>query len=165
MGHIQTRYFDYIKEDLFTTSYIVQPEEKKTVDRVKKFAYAELNIPSSIRITTRKIRTNKKSLYAGVNVSSNNVKNNNYTLFIRENMPQEILERMVLHEIAHIKQLHKEELVFDFERKMIMWKKKDIIDFKKYNELLTKNLNEYNKLPWEVDANEISAELFTKMHK
>jgi hypothetical protein len=68
----------------------------------------------------------------------------------------------IIHELTHIKQVSKNQLLPNKDYTAIMWNGKEYINVKDYNKLMKSNHAEYNKLPWEVEAISNMKNLYSK---
>jgi hypothetical protein len=58
----------------------------------------------------------------------------------------------MLHELTHVKQVVKNELLPNKDYTAILWKGKEYITAKEYGKLMKSDINSYMKLPWEIEA-------------
>ena len=58
----------------------------------------------------------------------------------------------MIHELTHVKQVVKKELLPNKEYSAILWKGKEYINAKDYGKLMKSDIASYVKLPWEMEA-------------
>lgn len=139
---------DILNEDLFGTSLKLKPYEKLLVNAVVSFMIDKYGFNVKLIIKKRE----KQGLIGDISLSDNSVNNNKFYLNFNPNQSYILMIQSLIHELIHVKQVSKKELLPNKDYTAIMWKGKEYITVKEYNKLMKGNLAGYVKLPWEVEA-------------
>ena len=137
-----------LNEDLFGTSMKLKPHESLMVKSVVAFMMEKYGFKAKI-IVKKKERV---GLIGDISLSSTSVDGNKFYLNFNPNQSYERIIQTMLHELTHVKQVSKGELLPNKDYNAILWKGKEYITAKDYGKLMKSNPAEYMKLPWEVEA-------------
>jgi YesN/AraC family two-component response regulator len=138
-----------LNEDLFGTSLKMKPYEALMVKSVVSFMMDKYNFNSKIIVKKK----DKTGLIGDISLNSNSVNNNKFYLHFNPNQSYKRIIQSMIHELTHVKQVAKKELLPNKDYTSILWKGKEYITAKDYNKLMKSNPKEYVKLPWEIEAN------------
>lgn len=136
-----------INEDILKTDNTIKKYEKYIIDAVIGFLKNEWDFDA--KITVKKKQNN--SLIGDISLNNNSVVNNKFTLHFNPNQSYLEVIKSLIHELTHVKQVHKGELKPKSDWKSIIWKDNYELTVKEYNKK-TKDFNEYKELPWEKEA-------------
>jgi hypothetical protein len=145
-----------IYEDLFGTSLKLKPHEKLIVNSVVSFMKAKFGINPKIIVKKKE----KAGLIGDISLSDTSVKGGKFYLHFNPNQSYKRIIHSMIHELTHVKQVSKGELLPNTDYTSILWKGKEYITVKDYNKLMKKSPTEYIKLPWEVEAIRNMKELY-----
>lgn len=137
-----------LNEDLFGTSMKLKPYESLMVKSVVAFMMDKYNFNSKIIIKKKE----RVGLIGDISLSSTSVDGNKFYLHFNPNQSYQRIIQTMIHELTHVKQVSKKELLPNKDYTAILWKGKEYITAKDYNKLMKSNPAEYMKLPWEVEA-------------
>jgi len=137
-----------INEDLFGTSLKLKPYESLMVKSVVAFMMDKYNFKAKIIVKKK----NMTGMIGDISLNSNSVDNNKFYLHFNPTQSYKRIIQSMIHELTHVKQVSKGELLPNKDYTAIMWKGKEYINVKDYSKLMKSNHAEYNKLPWEVEA-------------
>lgn len=137
-----------INEDLFGTSLKLKPYESLIVKSVVAFMMDKFNFDAKI-IVKKKIT---KGMIGDIALSDASVNNNKFYLHYNPEQSTTMQIQSLIHELTHVKQVNKKELLPNKDYTAIMWKGSEYITVKDYGKLMKTSHSEYNKLPWEVEA-------------
>lgn len=154
-----------LNEDLFGTSLKMKPHETLMVKAVVAFMMDKFNFNAKI-IVKKKI---SGGMIGDISLSSASVDGNNFYLHFNPNQSYERILQTMIHELTHVKQVSKNELLPNIYYDAIMWKGKEYINVEDYNKLLKAagrgDVTEYKKLPWEVEADKNMKTLYPQFKK
>lgn len=139
---------DIINEDIFGTSLKLKPHEALMVKSVVAYMTDKFNFNPKI-IVKKKLNT---SIIGDIALSSTSVDGNKFYLHFNPDKSYMMIIQTMIHELTHVKQVSKKELLPNKDYTAIMWKGEEYINVRDYNKLMKKNVVEYMKLPWEVEA-------------
>ena len=146
-----------LNEDLFGTSLKLKPHEALIVKSVVSFMVDKYNFKAKIIVKKK----DKVGVIGDISLNTNSVDNNKFYLHFNPNQSYTRIIQSMIHELTHVKQVSKRELLPNKDYTAIMWKGKEHINAKNYNKLMKSNIGEYIKLPWEVEANKNMNNLYT----
>ena len=135
-----------LSEDLFGTSLKLKPYEALMVKSVVAFMMDKYNFKAKIIVKKKE----KVGLIGDISLSSTSVDGNKFYLHFNPNQSYTRIIQTMIHELTHVKQVSKKELLPNKDYNAILWKGKEYITAKDYNKLMKSNPSEYMKLPWEV---------------
>lgn len=144
-------------EDIFGTSLKLKPYEKLIVSSVISFMMDKYKF--NAKIIVKKKDNNR--LIGDISLSDTSVNGNKFYLHFNPNQSYPFIIKALIHELIHVKQVSKNELLPNKDYTAILWKGDEYIKAKDYNKLMKSNVAEYNKLPWEVEANNAMKDLYT----
>ena len=147
----------YIFEDLFGTSLKLKPHESLIVKSVVSFMTDKFGINPKIIVKKKE----KTGLIGDISLNSNSVNNNKFYLHFNPNQSYKRIIQSMIHELTHVKQVSKNELLPNKYYITILWKGKEYITVKDYNKLMKLDVTSYVKLPWEVEANQNMKSLYS----
>ena len=139
-----------LSEDLFGTSLKLKPYEALMVKSVVSFMMDKYGF--NAKIIVKKKDTTKMGMIGDISLNSNSVDGNKFYLHFNPNQSYQRIIQIMIHELTHVKQVSKKELLPNKDYTAILWKGKEYITAKDYGKLMKSNHSEYNKLPWEVEA-------------
>lgn len=137
-----------LSEDLFGTSLKLKPHEILMVKSVVSFMMDKFNFNAKIIIKKKE----SVGMIGDISLSSTSVDGNKFYLHFNPNQSYERILQTMIHELTHVKQVSKGELLPNKDYTAILWKGKEYITAKDYGKLMKTSHSEYNKLPWEVEA-------------
>jgi hypothetical protein len=137
-----------LNEDLFGTSLKMKPYETLMVKSVISFMMDKFNFKAKIIVKKK----DKAGLIGDISLSPNSVDGNKFYLHFNPNQSYQRIIQSMIHELTHVKQVSKKELLPNKDYTAILWNGKEYITAKDYNKLMKSNPSEYMKLPWEVEA-------------
>ena len=137
-----------LSEDLFGTSLKLKPHEILMVKSVVSFMMDKFNFNAKIIIKKKE----SGGMIGDISLSSTSVDGNKFYLHFNPNQSYERIIQTMIHELTHVKQVSKGELLPNKDYTAILWKGKEYITAKDYGKLMKTSHSEYNKLPWEVEA-------------
>lgn len=143
-------------ESLFGSSLKLKPYETLMVKSVVAFMMDKFGFKAKIIVKKK----DKVGLIGDISLSSTSVDGNKFYLHFNPNQSYERIITAMIHELTHVKQVSKKELLPNKDYTSIMWKGKDYITVKDYNKLMKSNVGEYMKLPWEMEANKNMRSLY-----
>jgi hypothetical protein len=147
-----------LKEDLFGTSLKMKPHESLIVKSVVAFMVDIYKFNANIIVKKK----DKVGLIGDISLSSTSVDRNKFYLHFNPNQSYQRIIQSMIHELTHVKQVSKKELLPNKDYTSILWKGKEYITTNDYNKLMKKSPTEYMKLPWEVEANYNMRGLYTQ---
>ena len=137
-----------LNEDLFGISLKLKPYEKVMVNSVVQFMMDKYKFKAKIIVKKK----DSGRMIGDISLSPNSVDNHKFYLhFNPTQKPKRIIQAMI-HELIHVKQVVKGELLPNKEYTTILWKGKEFITAKEYNKIMKTDIPAYVKLPWEVEA-------------
>jgi hypothetical protein len=145
-----------ILEDLFGSSLKLKSHEKLIVNSVVSFIKDKFGINPKIIVKKKE----KKGLIGDISLSDTSVKGGKFYLHYNPNQSYTMIIQSLIHELTHVKQVSKGELLPNKDYTSILWKGKEYIAVKDYNKLMKKSPTDYMKLPWEVEANSNMTSLY-----
>lgn len=150
-----------LSEDLFGTSLKLKPYEALMVKSVVAFMMDKFGFKAKIIVKKKE----SKGMIGDISLSSTSVDGNKFYLHFNPNQSYERIIQTMIHELTHVKQVSKNELLPNKDYTAIMWKGKEYIDVKDYSKLMKGNVGEYMKLPWENEANSNMRSLYPQFIK
>jgi hypothetical protein len=144
MIHLKT----LLNEDLFGTSLKLKPYESLMVKSVVSFMMDKYKFKAKIIVKKK----DKAGMIGDISLSSNSVDNNKFYLHFNPNQSYKRIIQSMLHELTHVKQVSKGELLPNKDYTAIVWKGKEYITAKEYGKLMKADVASYRKLPWEMEA-------------
>jgi hypothetical protein len=138
-----------LSEDLFGTSLKMKPHETLMTKAVVEFMMDKYKFKAKIIIKKK----DKTGMIGDISLSPNSVDGNKFYLHFNPNQSYKRMVQSMIHELTHVKQVSKGELLPNKDYTAILWKGKEYITAKDYGKLMKSNISEYVKLPWEVEAN------------
>jgi hypothetical protein len=145
-----------ILEDLFGSSLKLKPHESLMVKSVVAFMMAKFNFKAKIIVKKK----DKAGMIGDITLNSNSVDGNKFYLHFNPNQSYKRVIQSMIHELTHVKQVSKNELLPNKDYTTILWKGKEYINVKDYSKLLKTDVASYVKLPWEVEANSNMTSLY-----
>mgnify|MGYP003658280903 FL=1 len=139
---------DILNEDLFGTSLKLKPYEALMVKSVVSFMMDKYKFKAKIIVKKK----DKAGLIGDISLNSNSVDGNKFYLHFNPNQSYKRIIQSMLHELTHVKQVSKRELLPNKDYTAILWKGKEYITAKEYGKLMKSDIPAYRKLPWEVEA-------------
>ena len=139
---------DILSEDLFGTSLKLKPYEALMVKSVVSFMMDKYKFKAKIIVKKK----DKAGMIGDISLNSNSVDNNKFYLHFNPNQSYKRIIQSMIHELTHVKQVSKSELLPNKEYTSILWKGKEYITAKEYGKLMKSDINSYMKLPWEIEA-------------
>ena len=137
-----------LSEDLFGTSLKLKPHEILMVKSVVSFMMDKFNFNAKIIIKKKE----SGGMIGDISLSSTSVDGNKFYLHFNPNQSYERILQTMIHELTHVKQVSKGELLPNKDYTAILWKGKEYITAKDYGKLMKSDVGSYMKLPWEVKA-------------
>lgn len=145
-------------ESLFTSNLKINPHEKLLVNAIISFMMDVFKFDAKIIVKKK----DKVGLIGDISLSPNSVDNNKFYLNFNPNQSYRLIIQSMIHELTHVKQVSRKELLPNSDYTAILWRGKEYISVKEYNKLMKSNINSYMKLPWEVEANKNMKLLYPK---
>lgn len=139
---------DLLSEDLFGTSLKLKPHETLMVKSVVAFMMDKFNFNAKIIVKKK----DKAGMIGDISLNSNSVDGNKFYLHFNPSQSYKGIIQAMIHELTHVKQVSKNELLPNKDYTAILWKGKEYITAKDYGKLMKSNVASYKKLPWEVEA-------------
>ena len=121
---------------------------KPILNSVVKFMKRELNTTPK-KLTLKKKKS--KDQIGDVSLDKNSLENDTFTVYYNPDLGIRMQIKAIIHEMTHVKQIHKGELRPSDDFKSILWKDNyelSILDYKKSQ----KDFKTYSNLPWEKEA-------------
>lgn len=150
---------DILNESLFTSSLKLKPHETLIVKSAVSFMKDKFNMNPKIIVRKKE----KVGMIGDISLSDSSVKGKKFYLHFNPNQSYVRIIQSLIHELIHVKQVYKNELLPNKDYTAILWKGTDYISAKEYNTLMKKNPSEYMKLPWEVEANSNMKSLYNQL--
>ena len=149
---------DILTESLFGGSLKMKSHEKLMANAVVSFMNDKFNMKPTIIVKKK-----DKDGYGGnIVLSDTAVKKKRFYLYFNPNYSYKDIIRIMLHELTHVKQVYKGELLPSSDDKFIMWKGKEYISVTDYKRAMRKGGTEYMNFPWEVEAEQNMKKLYNK---
>jgi hypothetical protein len=139
---------DILTEDLFGTSLKMKPHETLMVKAVVEFMMDKFNFKAKIIVKKK----DKVGMIGDISLNSNSVDGNKFYLHFNPNQSYKRIIQAMIHELTHVKQVSKRELLPNKDYTAILWKGKEYITAKEYGKLMKSDVASYRKLPWEIEA-------------
>jgi hypothetical protein len=139
---------DILSEDLFGTSLKLKPYEALMVKSVVSFMMDKYKFKAKIIVKKK----DKAGMIGDISLNSNSVDNNKFYLHFNPNQSYKRIIQSMIHELTHVKQVSKSELLPNKDYTSILWKGKEFIDAKEYGKLMKSDISAYRNLPWEMEA-------------
>ena len=139
---------EVVNEDLFGTSLKMKPYEALMVKSVVSFMMDKYGFNAKIIVKKK----DKAGMIGDISLNSNSVDNNKFYLHFNPNQSYKRIIQSMLHELTHVKQVSKNELLPNKDYTAILWKGKEYITAKEYGKLMKSDIASYMKLPWEIEA-------------
>jgi hypothetical protein len=137
-----------LSEDLFGTSLKMKPHETLMVKSVISFMMDKYNFTAKIIVKKK----DKVGMIGDISLNSNSVDGNKFYLHFNPNQSYKRIVQSMIHELTHVKQVSKNELLPNKDYTAILWKGKEYITAKEYGKLMKSDIQTYMKLPWEAEA-------------
>jgi hypothetical protein len=137
-----------LSEDLFGTSLKMKPHETLMVKSVISFMMDKYNFTAKIIVKKK----DKVGMIGDISLNSNSVDGNKFYLHFNPNQSYKRIIQSMIHELTHVKQVSKNELLPNKDYTAILWKGKEYITAKEYGKLMKSDIQTYMKLPWEAEA-------------
>ena len=150
-----------LNEDLFGTSLKLKPYETLMVKSVVSFMMDKFNFNAKIIVKKK----DKAGMIGDISLNSNSVDGNKFYLHFNPNQSYKRIIQSMIHELTHVKQVSKNELLPNKDYTAILWKGKEYITAKEYGRLMKTDVASYVKLPWEVEANSNMTSLYPQFIK
>jgi hypothetical protein len=150
-----------LNEDLFGTSLKLKPYETLMVKSVVAFMMDKFNFKAKIIVKKKE----KAGMIGDISLNSNSVDGNKFYLHFNPNQSYKRIIQSMIHELTHVKQVSKNELLPNKDYTAILWKGKEYIGAKEYGRLMKTDVASYVKLPWEVEANSNMTSLYPQFIK
>jgi hypothetical protein len=148
---------ELIFEDLFGTSLKMKPYEALIVKAVVSFMMDKYSFNAKIIVKKK----DKAGIIGDISLNSNSVNNGKFYLHFNPNQSYKRIIQSMLHELTHVKQVAKKELLPNKDYTAILWKGKEYVTAKDYNKLMKSDIASYMKLPWEIEANTNMTNLYS----
>jgi hypothetical protein len=139
---------DILTEDLFGTSLKMKPHETLMVKSVVEFMMDKFNFKAKIIVKKK----DKVGMIGDISLNSNSVDGNKFYLHFNPTQSYKRIIQAMIHELTHVKQVSKRELLPNKDYTAILWKGKEYITAKEYGKLMKSDVASYKKLPWEIEA-------------
>jgi hypothetical protein len=139
---------DILSEDLFGTSLKLKPYEALMVKSVVSFMMDKYKFKAKIIVKKK----DKVGMIGDISLNSNSVDNNKFYLHFNPSQSYKRIIQSMIHELTHVKQVSKGELLPNKDYTSILWKGKEYIDAKEYGKLMKSDISAYRNLPWEMEA-------------
>jgi hypothetical protein len=146
-----------LSEDLFGTSLKMKPHETLLVKSVISFMMDKYNFTAKIIVKKK----DKVGMIGDISLNSNSVDGNKFYLHFNPNQSYKRIIQSMIHELTHVKQVSKNELLPNKEYTAILWKGKEYITAKEYGKLMKSDIQTYMKLPWEEEADKNMNSLYS----
>jgi hypothetical protein len=150
-----------LNEDLFGTSLKLKPYETLMVKSVVAFMMDKFNFKAKIIVKKK----DKAGMIGDISLNSNSVDGNKFYLHFNPNQSYKRIIQSMIHELTHVKQVSKNELLPNKDYTAILWKGKEYITAKEYGRLMKTDVASYVKLPWEIEANSNMTSLYPQFIK
>jgi hypothetical protein len=137
-----------LSEDLFGTSLKMKSHESLIVKSVISFMMDKYGFNAKIIVKKK----DKMGMIGDISLNSNSVDGNKFYLHFNPNQSYQRIIQAMIHELTHVKQVSKKELLPNKDYTAILWKGKEYITAKDYGKLMKSDVGSYMKLPWEVEA-------------
>lgn len=137
-----------LNEDLFGTSLKLKSYEILIVKAVVSFIMDKYKFKAKIIVKKK----DKVGMIGDISLNSNSVDNNKFYLHFNPNQSYKRIIQSLIHELTHVKQVSKRELLPNKDYTAILWKGKEYITAKDYGKLMKSDIPAYRKLPWEIEA-------------
>ena len=137
-----------INEDLFGSSLKMKPHEALMVKSVVSFMMDKYGFNAKIIVKKKE----KAGMIGDISLNSNSVNSGKFYLHFNPNQSYKRVIQSMIHELTHVKQVVKKELLPNKEYSAILWKGKEYINAKDYGKLMKSDIASYVKLPWEMEA-------------
>jgi hypothetical protein len=147
-----------LNEDLFGTSLKLKPYEKLIVNSMILFMMDMYKFKAKIIVKKKE----KAGWIGDISLSDNSVNNNKFYLNYNPNQSYTMILQSLIHELIHVKQVAKKELLPNKDYTAILWNGDEYIKVSEYNKLMKTNIAGYVKLPWEVEAITAMKQLYPK---
>jgi hypothetical protein len=138
-----------LNEDLFGTSLKLKPYETLMVKSVVAFMIDKFKFKAKIIVKKK----DTAGMIGDISLSSTSVDGNKFYLHFNPNQSYKRIIQSMIHELTHVKQVSKNELLPNKDYTAILWKGKEYITAKEYSKLMKTDVASYVKLPWEIEAN------------
>ena len=148
---------DILSEDLFGTSLKLKPYEALMVKSVVSFMMDKYKFKAKIIVKKK----DKAGMIGDISLNSNSVDNNKFYLHFNPNQSYKRIIQSMIHELTHVKQVSKSELLPNKDYTSILWKGKEYIDAKEYGKLMKSDISAYRYLPWEMEADTNMTSLYS----
>lgn len=137
---------DIINENLFSSSNKLKNWEKLLVKSIVDYAKTTFNFNAKIIVKKK----SKNNLLGDISLSNASVNNNTFTLHYNPNQSLDMQIQTLIHELTHVKQVVRGELLPTDDWKGIKWKGKLFITVAELKKI--KSISDYKALPWEAEA-------------
>ena len=155
MKHIKTY---QLFEGMFHEDRALKPYEKIMANAVVEFFKKKSNVDGQIIVKHK-----PSDKYIGdIRLNDTTVNKNKFIVFFDKEQGTRMAIKALFHELTHVKQVNKKELLPNDDYTAIDWNGKEFITVKDYNKVLKKaqhDPKEYNSLPWEKEAIDSSDDL------
>ena len=131
------------------------------VKSVVAFMMDKFNFKAKIIVKKKE----KAGMIGDISLNSNSVDGNKFYLHFNPNQSYKRIIQSMIHELTHVKQVSKNELLPNKDYTAILWKGKEYIGAKEYGRLMKTDVASYVKLPWEVEANSNMTSLYPQFIK
>ena len=148
---------DILSEDLFGTSLKLKPYEALMVKSVVSFMMDKYKFKAKIIVKKK----DKAGMIGDISLNSNSVDNNKFYLHFNPSQSYKRIIQSMIHELTHVKQVSKGELLPNKDYTSILWKGKEYIDAKEYGKLMKSDISAYRNLPWEIEADTNMTSLYS----
>ena len=150
-----------LSEDLFGTSLKMKSHEALMVKSVISFMMDKYGFNAKIIVKKK----DKMGMIGDISLNTNSVDANKFYLHFNPNQSYQRIIQSMIHELTHVKQVSKKELLPNKEYSAILWKGKEYITAKDYGKLMKSDITSYMKLPWEIEANNNMKSLYPQFIK
>ena len=137
-----------INEDLFGTSLKMKPYEALIVKAVVSFMMEKYSFNAKIIVK----KMDMVGMIGDISLSSTSVDGNKFYLHFNPSQSYKRIIQSMIHELTHVKQVVKKQLLPNKEYTSILWNGKEYITAKDYGKLMKSDIASYMKLPWEMEA-------------
>lgn len=138
----------FINESLFKVDNTIKPYEKAINNAILNFCKEEFGFDA--KITFRKTSGNK--FIGDVVLNDNSLNHNKFTVHYNSKYGYSARFKIMFHELTHVKQISNGELRPSDDWKSLLWKDDFEISVIEYKKVMKKGPEQYNLLPWEVEA-------------